>query len=74
MFKWPGGPRKTFPETSLKYQFVYLRIRIFKCSCRVLSPTNMADAIAATSMMNTMINPDNLAFLAPCFALAFAAV
>ena len=36
MFKWPGGPRKTFPEVySLKYLLVYFRIRIFKCSYRI---------------------------------------
>ena len=36
MFKWPGGPRKTFPEVrGLKYQFVYLKIRIFRCSHRM---------------------------------------
>ena len=39
MFKWPGGPRKTFPkvEGSLKYLFVYLKVRIFKCSYRNLT-------------------------------------
>ena len=34
MFKWPGGPRKTLPGGSLKYLFVYLKVRIFKCSYR----------------------------------------
>ena len=40
MFKWPGGPRKTFPEVrGLKYQFVYLKIRIFRCSHRMTYET-----------------------------------
>ena len=35
MFKWPGGPRKTLTEVySLKYLFVYWKVRIFKCSYR----------------------------------------
>ena len=45
MFKWLGGPRKNIPGGSLKYLFVNLKIRIFKCSYRsarllrhVLSP------------------------------------
>ena len=31
MFEWPSGPRKTLPGGSLKYLFVYLKVRIFKC-------------------------------------------
>ena len=34
MFKLPGGPRKTLPGGSLKYQFVYCKNRIFRCSYR----------------------------------------
>ena len=34
MFKLPGGPRKTVPGGSLKYQFVYCKNRIFRCSYR----------------------------------------
>jgi len=32
MFKWLGGPRKTFPEGvhNTEYLFVYLKVRIFK--------------------------------------------
>ena len=36
MFKWPGRPRKTLLGGSLRYQFVFLHIRIFKtCSYRM---------------------------------------
>ena len=35
MFKWPGKPRKNIPGGSLKYLFVYLIVRIFKCSYRI---------------------------------------
>ena len=36
MFKWPGRPRKTLLGGSLRYQFVFLNIRIFKtCSYRM---------------------------------------
>ena len=31
-----GRAKKTLPGGSLKYQFVYLKIRIFKCSYRII--------------------------------------
>ena len=44
-----GGPRKTIAGASLKYQFVYLKIRIFKCSCR-----NFIIHVGNLGMMNDM--------------------
>ena len=36
MFKWPGGPRETFPEVvSNTCSYIIFKVRIFKCSYRI---------------------------------------
>ena len=47
MFKWPGGPRKTFPEVKniYIYLFVYSKVRISKCSYRNPTVGNKEEAM-----------------------------
>ena len=69
MFKWPGGPRKTFPEVNKYiyiiyiyniyisiYLFVYLKVRIFKCSYRNPTVGNREEAM--TKLVTVILGAD----------------
>ena len=62
MFKWPGRARENLPGGRLKYLFVFSKVRMFKCSYRMLldrwTPPPVLDATQSTQeswLMKMMI-------------------
>ena len=63
MFKWLGGPRKTLPGGSLKDLFVYLKIRIFKCSYRINNWYSNYDISVYHISINYTIYPSSIPYI-----------